>query len=478
MEKTINVLFLAAEALPFVKIGGLADVAGALPQALRALSIEEAGDVKLDVRLVIPLHSVIRTESATLRPVASFPIMRDGAELIAQVYESRLGELPVYFISGNPISESASVYSSNASLDGEKYTFFSIAALEMLNHINWEPDILHANDWHTGVAAYALQLRHWDGEMPKTKTILTVHNLPFLGPDLTESLAAYGQALAQTDLPDWAHTLPLPLGLWASQKIVAVSPTYAKEMLTPELGSGLENFLTIHKESLTGIINGIDVESFDPQTDPEILHNFSSENLQDRSSNKATLQKLMGLKTDADIPLFGVVSRMETQKGIDLVLDALGRLKNIPWQAVILGTGDPLLEKRAKRLEKRMPERVKVEIRYDGKLARKIYAGADVFLMPSRYEPCGLSQMIAMRYGSIPIVRSTGGLKDTVMHGETGFTFEKETAKAFLASIREALDVFKNHEDWQRLQRNSMTQDFSWANSARQYAVLYKSLLS
>jgi len=478
MTKTIKVLFLAAEAMPFVKIGGLADVAGALPQALRALSLEETDDVKLDVRLAIPLHAVIRTESATLRPVASFPIMRDGTELIAQVYETRSGKLPVYFIAGNPITNSASVYSSNTSQDGEKYTFFSMAALEMINHLDWEPDILHANDWHTGLAAYALQLKRWDGELPQTKTVLTVHNLPFMGPDVTGQLAAYGQALAQTDLPDWAHTLPLPLGMWASQKIVAVSPTYAEEMLTPELGSGLDDFLTIHKESLTGIINGIDVESFDPETDQAISAKFSAKDLQERSSNKAALQKMMGLKIDATVPLFGVVSRMETQKGIDLVLDALARLKDTPWQAVILGTGDPLLEKKARRLEKRMPERVKVEIRYDGQLARKIYAGSDIFLMPSRYEPCGLSQMIAMRYGSVPIVRSTGGLKDTVMHGETGFIFEKETSKAFLASIREALGVFENQKDWQNLQLNGMAQDFSWANSAKQYAALYNSLLS
>lgn len=476
MSKIIKVLFLAAEAAPFVKIGGLADVAGSLPRALRALSEEEMGGVKLDVRLAIPLHMVIRTESATLRPVASFTLMHSGAEMNAQVFETRSGDLPVYFVAGDPISTSASVYSANAALDGEKYTFFSLAALEMLRHLDWQPDIIHANDWHTALAAYALQIKHWDGEMSKTKSILTVHNLPFLGPDLTGRLAAYGLPLAQTDLPEWAHTLPLPLGLWASQKTVAVSPTYAEEMLTPELGAGLENFLTIHKDSLTGIINGIDAESFDPQSDQAISTNFSAENLKERAWNKAALQQTMGLEIDSSIPLFGIVSRMENQKGMDLVFDALGKLKNTSWQAVILGTGDAALEKRAKRLEKRMSERVKVEIRYDDRLARKIYAGSDIFLMPSRYEPCGLSQMVAMRYGCIPIVRSTGGLKDTVKHGETGFTFEKETTKAFLAAIREALDVYANHEYWQSLQRNAMAQDFSWANSAKQYAALYKSL--
>ena len=192
MSKTIKILFLAAEAAPFVKIGGSADVAGALPRALRALSEDEIGGVKLDIRLAIPLHMVIRTESATLRPIASFALERSGVERGVQVFETRSGDLPVYFVSGEPITTSASVYSSNASLDGEKYTFFSLAALEMTKHLDWEPDIIHSNDWHTALTAYALQIKHWDGEMTDTKALLTVHNLPFLGPDLTGRLDAYG----------------------------------------------------------------------------------------------------------------------------------------------------------------------------------------------------------------------------------------------------------------------------------------------
>ncbi len=477
MSKTLKVLFLAAEAAPFVKIGGLADVAGALPRALRALSEEDTGGVKLDVRLAIPLHMVIRTDAATLRPIASFGIARAGREVNAQIFASHSGDMPVYFVSGEPITTSASVYSSNAALDGEKYTFFSLAALEMTKHLDWQPDIVHVNDWHTALAAYALQIKHWDGEMSGTKSLLTIHNLPFLGPHLTGRLAAYGLPLTQTDLPEWAHTLPLPLGIWASKKNVAVSPTYAKEMLTSAQGAGLENFLTIHKDTLTGIINGIDAESFDPQKDSAIPNNYSSENLKERSWNKAALQQMMGLEIDSSAPIFGIVSRMTNQKGIDLALDALSKLKRkFPWQAVILGTGDSLLEKQAKRLEKKMPERVKVEIRYDDRLARKIYAGSDIFLMPSRYEPCGLSQMIAMRYGCIPIVRNTGGLKDTVRHGETGFVFEKENVKSLSVAIREALAAYVNQDYWHSLQRNAMAEDFSWKNSAKKYAALYQSL--
>ncbi len=477
MSKTIKVLFLAAEAAPFVKIGGLADVAGSLPRALRALSEEDTGGVKLDVRLALPLHMVVRTDSATLRPVASFTMRRAGKDLNAQVFETRNQDLPVYFVSGESISTSGSVYSANAALDGEKYTFFSLAALEMLKHLDWQPDIIHANDWHTALATYALQLKHWDREMRGTKSLLTVHNLPFLGPDLTGRLAAYGLTLAQTDLPEWGRAMPLPLGLWSAGKTVAVSPSYADEMLSSEFGSGLEGFLREHKDSLTGIINGIDTESFNPATDESISTNFTATTLSERIWNKTALQKTVGLEPDSSTPLFGVVSRMDTQKGIDLVIDALGKMKADSWQAVILGTGDPALEKRAKRLEKKFRGRVKAEIRYDGKLARKIYAGSDIFLMPSRYEPCGLSQMIAMRYGCIPVVRSTGGLKDTVKHAETGFVFEGETVTAFLKAIHESLDVFANHDYWQSLQRNAMAQDFSWKNSAKQYTMLYQSLL-
>ncbi|MCP4140112.1 MAG: glycogen synthase [Chloroflexi bacterium] len=474
--KTIKVLFLAAEAAPFVKIGGLADVAGALPAALWALSEDDAGGIKLDVRLAIPLHMVIRTESATLRPIASFPVERVGPDVNAQIFETRSGDVPVYFVSGEPITTSASVYSSNAAMDGEKYTFFSLAALEMTKYLDWEPDIIHANDWHTALAAYALQIKQWNGEMKGKKALLTVHNLPFLGPDLTGRLASYGLPLSQTDLPEWAHAQPLPLGLWASKKNVAVSPTYAKEMLTKELGAGLENFLTIHQDSLTGIVNGIDAESFDPATDVAIPTQYSAETLKERSWNKAALQQLTGLEIDSSIPLFGIVSRMTGQKGIDLALSALSKLKKGAWQAVILGTGEPAIEKQAKRLEKLFPDRVKVEIRYDDRLARKIYAGSDMFLMPSRYEPCGLSQMVAMRYGCIPIARATGGLKDTIKNGETGFLFEEESAKALLKSMREALKVYENNDHWKSMQRNAMAQDFSWENSAKQYAELYRSL--
>jgi starch synthase len=259
--------------------------------------------------------------------------------------------------------------------------------------------------------------------------------------------------------------------------MVAVSPSYADEMLTKEFGAGLDEFLATRKDTLTGIINGIDTESFDPAIDQQIATNFTAETLDQRIWNKTALQKKVGLTVNKSIPVLSLISRMDVQKGIDLAIDTLNKMKGDNWQAVILGTGDPVLEKRAKRLEIKFPGQVKVEIRYDGRLARKIYAGSDMFLMPSRYEPCGLSQMISMRYGCMPIVRATGGLKDTVKHGETGFVFDGDKPRHFLKAIKEAMDVYENPKHWQSLQRNAMAQDFSWKNSALKYTALYRSLL-
>jgi starch synthase len=221
MSQTINILFLAAEAEPFVKVGGLGDVAGTLPRALRALSNDE---LKVDVRLVLPYHSAIRAES--LRPIGIYSIPRGESEIQVEAFEGSLDGMPVYFLNGDPIRASGSVYSSNNKLDGEKYTFFSLAALELPRQINWNPDIIHANDWHTALASYGNLVKRWGEKTRKVSSVVTIHNLPFLGPDVSAALEAYGLPLANTDLPNWARVMPMPLGLWASDAIVAVSPTY------------------------------------------------------------------------------------------------------------------------------------------------------------------------------------------------------------------------------------------------------------
>ena len=472
MPQTINILFLAAEAEPFVKVGGLGDVAGTLPRALRAISNE---NIKLDVRLVLPYHTVIRPD--TLRPLGIYSIPRGSSDVQVEAFEGSLDGMPVYFLNGEPIRASGSVYSSNNKLDGEKYTFFSLAALELPRQINWTPDIIHANDWHTALAAYGNLVRRWDEKTRRVSSIVTIHNLPFMGPDVSENLEAYGLPLAKTDLPDWARVMPMPLGLWASDAIVAVSPTYAREILHEEFGCGLQDFLMNRSDSLRGILNGLDTASFDPETDSTLAVNFNADSLSLRPRNKAALQERVGLPVNPDVPVLGMVTRMDVQKGVDIALKGLRMLGKQNWQLVLLGAGDPRLEAMAKKLQEEMPDRIRVETRYDARLARQIYGGADVFLMPSRYEPCGISQMISMRYGCLPLVHAVGGLHDTVTDGETGFAFVEAKVKPFNDAIRRALSLYPNRERWAEMQKAGMALDFSWPHSARQYLELYKKLV-
>jgi len=472
MSQTINVLFLAAEAEPFVKVGGLGDVSGTLPRALRALSTDE---LKIDVRLVLPMHSVIKEES--LKPVGIYSIPRGKTEVQVEAFEGVLEGMPVYFINGEPIRASGSVYSSNNKLDAEKYAFFSLAALELPRHLNWNPNVIHANDWHTALAAYGNLVKRWEDKKNRVATLVTIHNLPFLGPDVKEILEAYDLPLANTDLPDWARVMPMPLGLWASDAIVAVSPTYANEILHEEFGCGLQDFFRNRSDSLNGILNGIDTASYDPQADSIIEKKFSADDLSARKRNKTALQEKLGLPVLPDVPLLGMVTRMDEAKGIDIALKGLKMLGKQSWQLVILGAGNPKLEEQAKKLQEVMPDRVRVETRYDAKLARQIYAGCDVFIMPSRYEPCGISQMIAMRYGSVPLVRAVGGLHDTVTDSETGFVFVDKKVKSFNDTLRRAFALYPYHSRWANLQKAGMAQDFSWTKSAQKYLELYKKLI-
>ena len=481
----LKILFVAAEAEPFIKVGGLGDVAGALPKALRELSSDNNDIPPLDIRLVIPFHPGIDRQNHPLKYRGTFSVPHPVAPVPATVYESKVDNLPVYFIGGPPIPEDGPVYTVDVGVDAQKFVFFSLACLEMTRHLGWAPDILHANDWHTAISVYQLDhLRRTDPFFANTKSILSVHNLPFMGAGAEEALQAYGIPPATSvDLPDWARYFPLPMGFLTADRIIAVSPGYANELFTPEFGCGLQEFLKTKETIVSGILNGIDVKLWDPARDPALKMPFDKAHLEEREINKLFLQSEFDLETSPDIPLLVFVGRMDPQKGIDLILDGLRLISHLSYQVIILGTGDKSLETAVRKLEKDFPDRVRAAIRFDANLARQIYAGADGLLMPSRYEPCGLAQMYAMRYGCVPIARGTGGLLDTIIDyrtrkdASTGFLFDEASAPTFAKTIMEAIKVYQNEKkEWSSIQIRGMEQDFSWEKSARQYVNAYNQL--
>jgi starch synthase len=495
MKQTLKVLFLAAEAEPFIKVGGLGDVAGSLPVALRSLASgntsspvegeESSPEIELDVRLVIPLHAGIHRQEYDLHDPIFFDVPYPGKGIRSQAFPIEVNGLPVYLLSGAPIPLDSPVYSADARVDGPKFAFFSLATLELARSLGWSPHVVHANDWHTAPAVYALSLRREPGSFFfESATLLGVHNLPYLGIGAGAALVEAGlpPAVGST-LPAWAQDLPLPLGLLGADHIVTVSPGYAQEILTPGFGAGLHEFLRSRAQSISGILNGLDTRSWDPRTDPLLTVNYHPNKLTRRSSNKIALQNKVGLSPHPNLPLIGLVSRLDSQKGIDLLPDALYSLVDQPWQAVLLGSGDPALQDALHRLEADLPDRVRAIIRYDSDLSHSIYAGADLLIVPSRYEPCGLTQMIAMRYGCVPVGRAVGGLKDTILDYDgstagTGFLFDQPSSAALSAALRRAFEGYTNQAAWQELQRRGMSQDFSWDRSARQYLDLYRDIIS
>jgi starch synthase len=303
-----------------------------------------------------------------------------------------------------------------------------------------------------------------------------------MGAGTAEALKDYGiPELADDRLPPWGSYQPLPMGLASADYLTTVSPTYAREILTPEFGCGLQDFLQLRASSITGILNGLDETGWDPAADAALAQNFTQETLDQRSENKLALLHEFGLPPNLDQPLLILISRMDYQKGVDLAFEALHLVSGLPWQAVLLGTGDPGLETAARQLEAEFPYRVKAAIRFDAKLARRMYAGGDMLLMPSRYEPCGLAQMIAMRYGCIPVARATGGLTDTIIDGpspenSTGFLFEDATPEALAAALRRSVTAYADKDGWRARQMYGMKQDFSWQRFAQAYIHIYHRL--
>ena len=480
-NKTIRILYIASEAEPFVKIGGLGDVAGSLPGALQALSSEYVNGHSLEVRMALPFHPIIREKFKNNKSNHSFSIPHITGSIPVHSYNSSFNGVPVSLLAGPPIPSKGPVYNRDAQVDTEKYLYFSLATLELAKTMHWKPDIIHANDWHTALAIHAVHIQK-NPFFRNTKTVLGIHNLPYMGAEcaaLLEDYLIYPEPDVQ--LPNWSQHIPLPLGIRATDQVITVSPTYAQEIQTPEFGCGLDNFLSSRADSVSGIINGLDIVEWNPATDPAIPEKFHKDNLHQRKNNKRALQKEYLFPLDDEIPLLIMITRMDYQKGVDIAIDALRFIRELSWNAIILGNGDPLLENACRKIEAELPQRVCAEIKFDKKLARKMYAGADILLMPSRYEPCGLAQMIAMRYGCIPIAHATGGLKDTITDNlnsstNTGFLYSPNTAEGLATRIKQALKTYNVQSEWRKLQIQGMQRDLSWHKSALSYAEAYLKL--
>lgn len=477
---SLKVLFLAAEAAPFFKVGGLGDVAGALPAALQSLP------EKPEVRVVLPLHGAFDQHKFALEKVMDFALAAGGSELAIAVHATIFEGVQIYFVLSPGWSAAAPVYQADPGKDAYKYACFSLAALEFCRKMQWQPDIVHANDWHTALAVYSLrQQKKVDAFFKRTSSLLTIHNLPYQGHGAEPALQRLGiPAASDAAVPEWARQVPMAMGLAAADWISAVSPGYAREILTPEFGAGLEELLRTRTANLTGILNGLDIDKWNPASDANLKTNYRLRDFVGaRKKNKHVLQMELGLAPNSGLPLLAMIGRVDVQKGVDLAMAALESMLDDQWQFVILGTGDPDLEQSATQFAERFPQRVRAIIGYDDALARGIYAGADAILIPSRYEPCGLTQMIAMRYGCIPIAQAVGGLADTIRDVDesggaaTGFLIQSLRVSDIAQRTRHALAKTRDTRFWRGLQRRGMRADFSWDNSAHEYHALYQHLM-
>jgi starch synthase len=471
----VKILLAAAEAVPFAKVGGLADVAGALPKALKRLGH--------DVRIAMPKYLRIQDAQFGIEPVVEVEVPMDAHVERATVKRalSGDGQIPVYFVENERFFGREGVY--GYADDDERFVFFSRTVLEMLPKLGWLPEVLHCNDWHTAIIPNWLHtIYRDDARFAGIATLFTIHNLAYqgiFGHRVLEIAGIGSFGFIHPDRPaDHAVGL-LGRGLRFADAITTVSEQYAREIRTPEFGQGMDELLTERSERLFGILNGLDYDELDPARDLHIAATFDVDSLERRPENKRELQREANLPRDPDTPLIGMISRLSDAKGFDILARALDGLVHQPLQLVILGTGDQQYHELLSAAAKHYPN-LALFLTFNTPLAQKIYAGSDMFLMPSRFEPCGLGQLIAMRYGSVPIVRRTGGLADTVQDFDprtgqgNGFVFERYDAMDLFGAVVRALEAFKYRDAWQRLMRDNMRRDFSWASSAQKYVQAYQ----
>jgi starch synthase len=476
MASKQKILFASAEVVPFAKTGGLADVAGALPKVLAQMGH--------DVRIVMPRYGSIDGEKFGLREVvAPFTIPHGREQIEISVEQSDAIEgVPTYFIRNDYLYNRDSLYGQPD--DDHRFVAYDRGMLEMLDPLGWRPDVIHCNDWHTGLVPVFLKTTYADlyGDIG---SLFTIHNLAYQGtfsPHIMELAGLPWELFTWDQLAFWDHFNFMKAGLMYADKINTVSPTYAKETCTEEFGEGLEGVLAFRKDDYAGILNGIDYEEWNPERDPYIAAKFSADNLEGKTKCKHALQKAMSLPQWKDAPVLGVISRLSYQKGLDILDEVLpDLLENHRLQVVILGTGEEQYHDLLTRLALRYPEKLAIALKFDNALAHQIYAGSDFFLMPSRYEPCGLGQLISMAYGTVPIVRATGGLADSVKEFKSirstgnGFVFEGLEPRDFAAAIERGLKCFTDKpECWDRVVQNAFASDFSWQASAKKYAKVYK----
>ncbi|MBP2626880.1 MAG: hypothetical protein H6Q68_1591 [Firmicutes bacterium] len=481
----LKVLFVAAEAVPFAKTGGLGDVIGSLPKELKQQGT--------DVRVMLPNYQNIPKEYKQQMVLKNKFVVQVGwRQQYCGVLELEYQGIIFYFIDNEYYFKRHSFYGYDD--DDERFGFFCRAVLESLTKIDFMPDILHCNDWHTGMVSVLLDAHYRQlSDYKHIKTLFTIHNLRYQGvfpKGILHDILSLDWRYFNHEGVEFNNNVNfMKGGLAYSDMISTVSRTYAQEIQNPFFGEQLDGFLRKRQNDLVGIINGIDYEEYNPATDKKIGTNYNIGSLSEKNKNKLQLQEQLGLAVNADIPMVAIVSRLVGPKGMELMeyilVDMLKQMSidNHDAQLVILGTGEARYENFFKYMAWQYPSKISTNIMFDDALARQIYAGADLFLMPSLYEPCGIGQLIAMRYGCLPIVRETGGLQDTVEAYNqytgtgNGFSFANYNAHELLDAINKALALYKNKEKWNKVVSNAMNSDYSWQSSAKQYQEVYKKMI-
>jgi starch synthase len=476
----VKVLFAVSECGPFAKSGGLADVAGSLPKELRSLGT--------DVRVILPKYGTISEDyKKEMKKLKEFFVPVGWRNQYCGIEELTHQGVTYYFVDNEYYFKREQLYGFFD--DGERFAYFNRAVLEALAELDFFPDVLHCHDWHTAMIPYLLRTEYYKRKgYGLMRTVFTIHNLQFQGvfpkEVLGDLLGMDHQSFQPGHLEFFGNINFMKGALVAADKITTVSPTYKEEIQTEVYGEKLEGLLRERNEDIVGILNGIDEDFYNPAEDPLIYQSFTADNQRNKLINKREVQKRFGLRQSSDTPLLVMISRLTKQKGLDLVRCVLREILQEDLQVIILGTGDFEYEEHLRQAARIYPEKLKVHTGFNEELAHKLYAAADMFLMPSLFEPCGLSQLIAMKYGAIPIVRETGGLNDTVkawneFTGEgNGFSFRNFNAHEMLATIQRAICFYHDSDTWESIVKQAMEMDYSWVQSAFRYNQLYAELIS